>query len=445
MKSSNTKLKKYASVLNDAAPKGEFLAYINKDEAKLLRDNGGLGLLTDFGVPSYRFAGGYQGGSPGNTGGSKSSSGGGGSSSGGGGGRDSGGGGGGNDNAARAREQAAERSRQEAAAKAARDREAAIAQEAANREAVREAAAKEAADKKNFVNYLENFDNPNYSYTPSGLPSAPPSILNGGFEAVGKPYVEVSTKPVAPPSISQAPIEVGIPDSESGFVDVIGTIPAAPDIFDINVLGDPALRDAISENLTDPGFVRALDELATRQADPVFGDPDPYIDVPIEDRDTITSFLDNYRANVASNPFAFGLLGALKTAYQTSQAREMMRGTPGYEFLGSGLRDDTAPTSGGDRDTGTTTAQPTVTTPATTLPQSMVNQYFANLGSMGQPLSSSLQTDYNNAKNSINSILGITPPSQQFGYSADPYGGLMASNLTTNPFNIDYLRRLGLI
>lgn len=76
---------------------------------------------------------------------------------------------------------------------------------------------------------------------------------------------------------------------------------------------------------------------------------------------------------------------------------------------------------------------------------SMVNQYFANMGMSNQPLSSNLQTDYNNAKNSINSILGILPPSQQFGYSADPYGGLMASNLTTNPFNIDYLRRLGLI
>jgi len=76
---------------------------------------------------------------------------------------------------------------------------------------------------------------------------------------------------------------------------------------------------------------------------------------------------------------------------------------------------------------------------------SMVNQYFSNLGGMGNALSSNLQTDYNNAKNSINSILGIIPPSQQFGYSADPYGGLMASNVTTNPFNIDYLRRLGLI
>jgi len=63
----------------------------------------------------------------------------------------------------------------------------------------------------------------------------------------------------------------------------------------------------------------------------------------------------------------------------------------------------------------------------------------------GSPLSSDLQTDYNNAKNSVNNILGIVPTNQQFGYSADPYGGLMASNLTTNPYNIDYLKRLGLI
>jgi len=78
------------------------------------------------------------------------------------------------------------------------------------------------------------------------------------------------------------------------------------------------------------------------------------------------------------------------------------------------------------------------------LPPSMVNQYFANLN-LGQALSSDLQTNYNNAKNNINNLLGINPMSQQFGYSADPYGGLMASNLTTNPFNIDYLRTRGLI
>jgi hypothetical protein len=102
------------------------------------------------------------------------------------------------------------------------------------------------------------------------------------------------------------------------------------------------------------------------------------------------------------------------------------------------------PGGGSEQDAFTRIASPYELTQ--TLPQeSMVSNYFANLGSMGNALSSNLQTDYNNAKNSINSILGILPPSQQFGYSADPYGGLMASNLTTNPFNIDYLRRLGLI
>jgi hypothetical protein len=226
--------------------------------------------------------------------------------------------------------------------------------------------------------------------------------------------------------------------SEPVVAPVVSTPPVAPP----SILNPPT-ND--SENLVDPGFVRALDEQATRQADPVFGDPDPYIDTPIEERDTITSFLDNYAANVKSNPFELGLIGALKTMYQTGQAREMMRGTPGYEFLDDGSGNESTPRGGGgDRDT-TTTTQPTTTTPTTPLPPSMVNQYFANMGDMGNALSSQLQTDYNNAKNSINSILGITPPSQQFGYSADPYGGLMASNLTTNPYNIDYLRRLGLI
>ena len=78
--------------------------------------------------------------------------------------------------------------------------------------------------------------------------------------------------------------------------------------------------------------------------------------------------------------------------------------------------------------------------------ESMVNKYFANLGMSGQsPLSSQLETDYNAAKAKINNLLNITPVSQQFGYSADPYGGLLASNLQTNPYNIEYLKKIGLI
>ena len=65
----------------------------------------------------------------------------------------------------------------------------------------------------------------------------------------------------------------------------------------------------------------------------------------------------------------------------------------------------------------------------TTPQDSMVNQYFANLGMSNQPLSSNLQTDYNNAKTNINSLLGILPPNQQFGYSTAPYGLLSIAQI----------------
>ena len=73
---------------------------------------------------------------------------------------------------------------------------------------------------------------------------------------------------------------------------------------------------------------------------------------------------------------------------------------------------------------------------------SMVNQYFSNLGTSGSGLSSDLQTSYNNAKNNISSILGTN---QQFGYSAQPYGLLSSTNMADNPFNIPYLQQRGLI
>lgn len=197
----------------------------------------------------------------------------------------------------------------------------------------------------------------------------------------------------------------------------------------------------------DPGFVRALDEQARRQADPVYGDPDPYIDDSISERDTITSFLDNYAANVASNPFELGLIGALKTSYQTNKAKEMMRGTPGYEFLDYGLRDNSVARGdeGGQALTNIISQAPFAIS-GTTPTQSMVQDYFANLGMSDQSaLSPQLESDYNAAKQRINNLLNITPVSQQFGYSTDPYGGLLASNLQTNPFNIEYLRTRGLI
>ena len=73
---------------------------------------------------------------------------------------------------------------------------------------------------------------------------------------------------------------------------------------------------------------------------------------------------------------------------------------------------------------------------------SMVNQYFANQPTSS--LSSGLETSYNNAKSNINNILGIATPSQQFGYSAQPYGLLSSTNMAGNPYK-DYLTTRGLI
>ena len=113
-------LKQYASLLNDAAPKGEFLAYINEDEAEMLKDNGALGLLTPQGIPSYvggsygsSGGGGYQGGS--GAPGSAESSGGGGAT----------GGGGEGENAGSGRNNPFEQQARQRAAKVAADQKAA--------------------------------------------------------------------------------------------------------------------------------------------------------------------------------------------------------------------------------------------------------------------------------------------------------------------------------
>ena len=195
----------------------------------------------------------------------------------------------------------------------------------------------------------------------------------------------------------------------------------------------------------DPGFQEALRQQAIRQADPVFGDPDPQVDVSPQDRDSITSFLDNYAANVKANPFSLGLVGALSTLYQTEQAKNMLRDTPGYEFLNDySISDDggVGGDGGSDRLATQLISQLPISMTGATPQESMVNQYFANLGMGQQPLSSNLQTSYNNAKNNVNSILGVN---QQFGYSTAPYGLLSSTNFADNPFNIPYLQQRGLI
>lgn len=198
------------------------------------------------------------------------------------------------------------------------------------------------------------------------------------------------------------------------------------------------------DGAVDPGFQEALRQQAIQQL--ALGDPDPQVDVSPEDRDSITSFLDNYAANVKSNPLNLGAIGALKTLYQTQQARDMMAGLPGYGFLessGGGDTTDTGVGGGGEQAfINNAISQLPFAMTGTTPQDSMVNQYFSNLGTSGSGLSSNLQTSYNNAKNNISSILGTN---QQFGYSTAPYGLLSSTNMADNPFNIPYLQQRGLI
>ena len=46
-------LKQAAKLLNKHSPDGESLAYINPEEARLLKSHGGSGIMTLAGVPSY--------------------------------------------------------------------------------------------------------------------------------------------------------------------------------------------------------------------------------------------------------------------------------------------------------------------------------------------------------------------------------------------------------
>jgi len=182
-----------------------------------------------------------------------------------------------------------------------------------------------------------------------------------------------------------------------------------------------------------------------------YGDPDPEVDVPTIDRkDTVTDPINNIVADFKSNPLGYmGLLGitinSIDQLNKTNKARAMLGLAPiGGTATGSSDNGDQAQGDGGGEQAfiNNVVSQLPYAMTGTTPQDSMVNQYFSNLGTSGSGLSSDLQTSYNNAKNNISSILGTN---QQFGYSAQPYGLLSSTNMADNPFNIPYLQQRGLI
>jgi len=273
----------------------------------------------------------------------------------------------------------------------------------------------------------------------SGSDSGSSSSSYSGYDEAG-----ISTPTTSYESIGTTGYDEAGTTTPSYSFDSIGTTG-----YDPSYTYQPTTEQLGSPVYTDTG---TYDEAALTQpgrpTDP--GVAGTYVDgqfVPSED--TITSFTQNLKAEYASNPLSFLLspLGtSAKVAGQTLAANYMLGNFPSFSIGGgTAPTGQMTPSDGGDQlQSYLTPIAPYLLTGAT--PQeSQVMKYFNNMGTTQSPLSSSLETSYNQAKANINNLLGVGSLQSQFGYSTQPYGGLSASNLATNPFNIPYLQQRGLI
>jgi hypothetical protein len=251
---------------------------------------------------------------------------------------------------------------------------------------------------------------------------------------------DTSNVGIAAPNYSSSEIEKGYTDTGEILSNVNGKSMTKADMYNTGIIAkDPATGKDVMGNKT---------------IDPQTGD--------IIENPANATFIENFQnlPNYIPPTLRFLMAGGKSLNNYMDRSGFMgfneagQRGLLGNAALGYGQsRDSNVPlsnfnTGDSNRDLMNRVAPdaPYIVNPNLTRPDSVAQQYFNNLTmSQSSPLSSSLQTSYNNAKTTINNLLGITPPSQQFGYSAQPYGLLSSTNVTSNPFNIDYLRRLGLI
>ena len=189
----------------------------------------------------------------------------------------------------------------------------------------------------------------------------------------------------------------------------------------------PASKPSVggNDNKIDPGFERALKEKAIDQQNPVYGDPDPEVDVDPQDRDSITSFKDNYIANVKSNPMYLGIGGLLHTAYQTGQAKSILSGVPGYEFLD--YSDGNTPTvqsiseGGGDL----LAASPYIVS-GTTPVESQASKWYNSIGNDTKQFN--FASAYATAKEKVSQTLNNKGPIGMLAVNNSPYYNWLKTN-----------------
>jgi hypothetical protein len=183
-----------------------------------------------------------------------------------------------------------------------------------------------------------------------------------------------------------------------------------------------------NNNTVDHGFQQALKEQAKKQADPVYGDPDPQVDVDPRDRDSITSFKDNYVANVKSNPMYLGIGGLLHTAYQTGQAKSMLSGVPGYEFLDYSDGNNNVPTiagGGGENTTALLAASPYLVSGDTQV-ESEASKWYNSIGNNTKQFN--FASAYAIAKEKVSQTLNNKGPIGMLAVSDSPYYDWLKTN-----------------
>ena len=182
-------------------------------------------------------------------------------------------------------------------------------------------------------------------------------------------------------------------------------------------------------NGVDVGFQEALRKKAIEQQNPAYGDPDPEVDVDPRDRDSITSFKDNYVANVKSNPMYLGIGGLLHTAYQTSKAKSMLSGVPGYEFLdyGNGNSPTVQPIAGGggENTTALLAASPYLVSGITQV-ESEASKWYNSIGNNTKQFN--FASAYATAKEKVSQTLNNKGPIGMLAVSDSPYYDWLKTN-----------------
>tara|TARA_R110002012_G_scaffold175752_1_gene340611 strand:- start:3080 stop:4387 length:1308 start_codon:yes stop_codon:yes gene_type:complete len=432
-------LKQYAGLLNDAAPKGEFLAYINDDEAQMLKDAGAKGLLTPQGIPSYRGGGADMGGGGGRSGGGNSGGGnsgggnsGGGNSGGGGGRGDNGGGGGGRD------------------------------------------------------------------YSPPSRPSPPSSTPPGG--GGGRDYSPPSNTPPTKSPPSNTPPSNNPPGNDgsdneanpgdqdtfnpetgnqgTGGGDGNGNVDAEDEYLAPDSDHFKATQKAIgktNKELKEQGldksewtdYTKTEQEAYQKEMNRLNGTEGKNYSFYKGNKGTTNlTFNEHFKDVVVTDPIlkfspTMRLLVAAGRTIQENATTSYGTGSYGSGGTdGSGAAVDQGGwigkvlnSDGSVKSTLTESEAQNIYQQAqsqlpyqigNTKPQkSMVNDFFKNMGS-NLGVSTTYMNTYNQAKNKISQSLNLTPNTQQFGYTASPYSNYSRSMTSANPY-YDELENQGLI